>query len=64
MRIVRRRFWPFGNTRRVIADANGYFGAGKVEPGHYEVALEKPGRSRLRFEARVESGKVVRVNPR
>lgn len=60
--IVRRRFWPFGNTRRATADANGYFGLGKLPPGRYEVSLAKPGVSGLKVEVRVEAGKVSRAN--
>ena len=64
VKIVRRRFWPFGNTRRVTTDANGYFGLANVKPGRYEVSVEMPRRSTSKVQAQVEAGKVLRVNLR
>jgi uncharacterized lipoprotein YddW (UPF0748 family) len=64
VRVTRRRFWPFGNTTRVVADGNGYFGLGKVKPGRYSVSVERPEISPLELEVRVEPGKVARVNLR
>jgi peptidoglycan/xylan/chitin deacetylase (PgdA/CDA1 family) len=60
--ITRRRYWPwpFGNTVRVTADGNGYFGLAKVKPGTYEVSVERAFGPR-RFQVRVEPGKVSRV---
>lgn len=62
VKVTRRRFWPFGNTTRVVADGNGYFGLAKVKPGRYAVSLDRPERSSVEFEVRVEPGKVARVN--
>ena len=62
VRIVRRRFWPFGNTHRVIADANGYFGLANVKPGRYEVQVEKDGAAAITWEVRVQGGRVARAN--
>lgn len=58
--IVRRRFWPFGNKMRVVADGNGYFGVAKVVPGRYAIALAA-GDSRRTIEVRVEPAKVSRA---
>ena len=58
--ITRRRFWPFGNTRRVRSDGNGYFGLARVKPGRYEVSIGTDG-SRERFELDVNAGRISRV---
>ena len=57
--IVRRRYWPFGNTTRVRTDGNGYFGTAKLKPGRYEVSIA--GRRRQRFELDVRAGRLSRV---
>jgi hypothetical protein len=62
VKVIRRRFWPFGNTTRIVADGNGFFGVAKVKPGRYEVSLEQRDRSPIAFEVRVQPGKVARVN--
>ena len=58
VRIRRKRFWPFGNTTRVHTDGNGFFGAGNLEPGEYEVSLEQ---DRTTLKVRVLAGRVTRV---
>ena len=58
--IVRRRYWPFGNTTRVRTDGNGYFGVARLAPGHYEVSIES-GEGRQRFELEVQAGRISRV---
>lgn len=58
--IVRRRYWPFGNTTRVRTDGNGYFGLARLKPGRYEVSVGSAGR-RQRFELDVQAGRISRV---
>jgi hypothetical protein len=58
--IVRRRYWPFGNTTRVRTDGNGYFGVARLQPGRYEVSVGSAER-RQRFELDVQSGRISRV---
>lgn len=58
--IVRRRYWPFGNTTRVRTDGNGYFGVARLKPGRYEVSIEA-GEGRQRFELDVHAGRISRV---
>lgn len=60
--ITRRRYWPwpFGNTVRVTADGNGYFGLANVTPGTYEVAVERASGPR-RFQVHVDAAQVSRV---
>ena len=58
--VTRRRYWPFGNTVRVIADGNGHFGLARVKPGVYDVSIETTNAAR-RFEIRVQPGRVSRV---
>ncbi|HJR59300.1 MAG TPA: family 10 glycosylhydrolase [Vicinamibacterales bacterium] len=60
VKIVRRRFWPFGNTRRTVADGNGYFGLANVKPGRYEISIESPDGSR-KLEVLVSAGRVSRA---
>jgi uncharacterized lipoprotein YddW (UPF0748 family) len=60
VRIVRRRYWPFGNTTRVRTDGNGYFGVARLKPGRYEVSI-KSGERRQRFELDVQAGRISRV---
>lgn len=59
--VRRRRYWPFGNTVRVTADGDGYFGLAEVKPGVYEVSTETAG-ARRRVEIRVAPGRVSRVS--
>jgi uncharacterized lipoprotein YddW (UPF0748 family) len=56
VRIKRKRFWPFGNTKLVRSDGNGYFGLAKVKPGNYEITAGQ-GKANVR----VVPGKVARV---
>ena len=64
VKITRRRFWPFGNTARVTADGNGYYGIATLRPGRYAVTVTTPGVSTQRAEVRVEAGRVSRVDLR
>lgn len=64
VKIVRRRLWPFGNTHRAAADANGYFGLANVKPGRYEISADNAGVSKQKLDVRVEAGQVSRANLR
>lgn len=70
--IVRRRYWPFGNTTKVRTDGNGYFAAARLKPGRYEVSITGhpttvggpfTGRhgATQRFELEVQAGRISRV---
>jgi uncharacterized lipoprotein YddW (UPF0748 family)/peptidoglycan/xylan/chitin deacetylase (PgdA/CDA1 family) len=60
--ITRMRWWPFGGSTRVYADGNGYFGAGNLKPGRYEVSVDAPGTRMNTVAVTVEPGKVSRAN--
>ncbi len=61
VKIKRKRFWPFGNTRRVRTDGNGFYGLAKVKPGRYEVSLDERARNARPILVRVIPGQVARV---
>ncbi|MEX2273932.1 MAG: family 10 glycosylhydrolase [Vicinamibacterales bacterium] len=62
IKITRKRFWPFGNSRYVRTDGNGFFGLAKLKPGRYTVATQSGAGVRRKQDVRVEAGKVTRAD--
>ena len=62
VKVTRKRFWPFGRTRRVRTDGSGYFGLANVKPGRYEVSVDARGKRAANVLVRVEAGKVTRAD--
>jgi uncharacterized lipoprotein YddW (UPF0748 family) len=62
VKIKRKRWWPFGGTRDVRTDGDGYFGAAGLKPGRYDVALREGDANSRAVTVVVEPGKVAKAS--